>query len=190
MSAIVEPSVADRPAPVGSLTRMRRRHLRGVLRIEAQNESPGWSAGLFMSELRRGDDRCYLVAGGGSEVVGFGGMLHTLDGGHVTTLAVDAAHRRHQIGTRLMLGLVRDALAREGTEALTLEVRSSNRAAQALYTRFGFAPVGVRKGYYRDPVEDAIVMWAHDVGTPEHLARLRRLEEGLVGPTTTEGIIW
>lgn len=171
------------------LTRMRRRHLRAVLRIEAQSEAPGWSAGLFMSELARADDRCYIVARKDGAVVGFAGMLYTDDGGHVTTLAVDPPHRRAQIGTRLLMGLVRDAIAR-GVDALTLEVRASNRAAQALYGRFGFVPVGARKAYYREPTEDAIVMWAHDVGTPEHLERLRGIDDGIVGATLAEGVEW
>lgn len=181
-------AAGDSGTPV-HLARMRRRHLRAVLRIEAHSESHGWSAGLFMSELGRPDDRCYLVARRGGTVVGFGGMLYTDDGGHVTTLSVDPSQRRSQIGTRLMLGLVRDALDRD-VDALTLEVRAGNRAAQALYSRFGFAPVGARKDYYRDPTEDAIVMWAHDVGTPEHLERLRRLDAGIAGATLAEGLAW
>ena len=58
--------------------------------------------------------------------------------------------------------------------------RTSNAAAQALYRRFGFAPVGVRKNYY-EGVEDAIVMWCHDIDSTEYAERLDRLEAGLVG---------
>ena len=77
MSAMRADDLADGAAggTTVQLTRMRRRHLRAVLRIEAQSEAPGWSAGLFMSELGRPDDRCYLVARLGGTVVGFGGML-------------------------------------------------------------------------------------------------------------------
>ena len=70
-------------------------------------------------------------------------------------------------------GLVRQAVA-QGVEAVTLEVRVSNEPALALYRRFGFAPAGVRGRYYRDPVEDALVLWVHDV----HLPAVRRAAGG------------
>ena len=87
--------------------------------------------------------------------------MMSADDGHVTTLAVDPRWQRHQIGTRLLLVLAREAIAREA-RSLTLEVRLSNRPAQELYRRFGFAPVGVRKNYYAETNEDALVMWAHE----------------------------
>jgi ribosomal-protein-alanine N-acetyltransferase len=59
---------------------------------------------------------------------------------------------------------------------MSLEVRVSNTAAQALYARFGFAPAGVRRKYYEN-VEDAIVMWCHELGSPEHAHRLRAIED-------------
>ena len=59
-----------------------------------------------------------------------------------------------------------------GATALTLEVRPSNHGAQELYRRFGFAPAGMRKLYYRDPDEDGLIMWAHDIDEPAYLTRL------------------
>ena len=64
-------------------------------------------------------------------------------------------------------------------------MRTSNEPAQALYRRFGFAPAGVRKGYYRDPVEDALVLWAHDIHLPEYAERLAAIEAEL--PITAGG---
>ena len=60
---------------------------------------------------------------------------------------------------------------------MTLEVRVSNSGAQALYRRFGFAPVGIRRGYYIETGEDAIVMWAHDVDTDDFSTKLDDLEQ-------------
>ena len=97
---------------------------------------------------------------------------------HITTIAVHPDHRRCGIGTHLMLQLALDACAR-GATALTLEVRASNASAQGLYQRFGLAPVGVRKNYYEDLQEDAIIMWAHDIDTEEYAERLRRIEQQL-----------
>jgi len=164
---------------------MRRRHLRGVLRIEQQVYPTPWSLGLFVSELGYGPSRVYVAARVGSAVVGYGGLMLVVDDGHITTLAVDPRWQRHHIGTRLMLTLAEAAIER-GAKNLTLEVRMSNDAAQGLYRTFGFAPAGVRKGYYAESNEDALIMWANDVDTAEYAARLHRVRAGLPRPTTLE----
>ncbi len=107
------------------------------------------------------------------------------DDGHVTTIAVDPAHHRAKIGTRLLLVLAREARARRARN-LTLEVRLSNHGAQDLYRRFGFVPVGVRKNYYQETNEDALVMWAHDIDTPDYAAMLSALERSIPGETRYE----
>ena len=165
---------------------MRRRHLRAVLGIEERTSSTPWSLGLFLGEARRAE-RVYLVARAGHRVVGFAGMLFALTDGHVTTIAVDPDRQGTAIGTRLLLVLLRRAVERHA-EAVTLEVRASNDAAQALYRTFGFAPAGVRKGYYRDPVEDAMVLWAHDVHMSGYAERLASIEARLPSPLFVEGL--
>ncbi len=164
---------------------MRRRHLRSVLRIEQQVYPRPWSMGLFMSELGMRGSRVYVVARIGPTVVGYGGLMLITGDGHITTLAVDPAWHRHKLGTRLLHTLAVAAIER-GAEHLTLEVRASNRAAQELYRAFGFAPAGVRKGYYVETKEDAIVMWANDIATDDYTARLQRLAAGLPGATVLE----
>ena len=172
--------------PVVDIVPMRRRHLRGVLRVEAHNEHRPWSLGMFMSELRREDGRTYLVARVGNDVIGFAGMLHADPDVHITTIAVHPDHRRHAIGTRLMLELCRRARTL-GFEALTLEVRASNGAAQALYRRFGLAPVGYRKNYYEDLREDAVVMWAHDIQGDAYAERLDAIEAAVAALAVAHG---
>lgn len=153
---------------------MRRRHLPEVLAIEAASYPRPWSSRLFEEELeRRG--RAYLVARRGERVVGYAGVLMIADDGHIATVAVDPAERRTGVGRSLLLVLVERALEL-GADQLTLEVRVSNLAAQELYRSFGFAPAGARKGYYGDNGEDALVMWAHDVGEPAYRRRLQELE--------------
>jgi ribosomal-protein-alanine N-acetyltransferase len=171
---------------VVELTPMRRRHLRAVLRIEAHNPHRPWSLGLFMSELAMRTNRVYTVARVGPTVVGFGGLMLTGDDAHVTTIAVDPEWRRATIGTRMMLLLARQA-TRHGAKNLTLEVRASNVEAQGLYRRFGLLPAGLRKNYYADLNEDAIVMWAHDIDTPTYANRLTRIEAELPGSTVEAG---
>lgn len=168
---------------------MRRRHLRQVLRIDAAESGERWSLGLFLAELRRGDgSRCYVVALRQGAVVGFAGMLYAGDDGHVTTVATDPRHRRTGVATALLGSLATDA-RRRGAHAMTLEVRASNEAALGLYRRFGFAPAGVRKGYYSDNGEDALVLWAEGVNTPPYGARLARLAGGeVVGDADVVGV--
>jgi ribosomal-protein-alanine N-acetyltransferase len=166
---------------------MRRRHLRAVLRIEEKTSSTPWSLGLFLAEARR-DERVYLVARSGNEILGYAGLLFALTDGHITTIAVDPDRQGGRVGTRLMLVLMRAAVER-GAEAVTLEVRASNVSAQAMYRRFGFMPAGARKDYYRDPTEDALVLWAHDIHTPHYAERLAFIEEGLSSPLVVEGLV-
>jgi ribosomal-protein-alanine N-acetyltransferase len=167
------------------LVPMRRRHLRSVLRIEAQVYPRPWSLSLFMSELALRTTRAYYVARVDGMVVGYAGLMITGDDGHVTTIAVDPAWQRYKIGTRLLLALAGEAI-RRGATGLTLEVRVGNEGAQALYRQFGFHPAGVRRNYYVETNEDALVMWADDVDGPAYARRLARIEASIPGTTTVE----
>lgn len=167
------------------VTPMRRRHVRAVLRIEEQVYPRPWTSSLFHSELALRSTRAYFVARVGRDVVGYAGVMVSFDDAHVTTIAVDPGWHRRGIATRLLVTLAREALVR-GAQHLTLEVRMSNKAAQALYRRFGFAPVGVRKNYYPETNEDALVMWVHDVDSPEYARLLASLEARVPGDTVFE----
>ena len=81
--------------------------------------------------------------------------------------------------------LARDAIGR-GATALTLEVRMSNTGAQDMYRRFGFEPVGVRKNYYQEVNEDALVMWANEVDQPAYAELLASIERTVPGETVVE----
>jgi ribosomal-protein-alanine N-acetyltransferase len=189
-STILMAAEAETAAPTVHVQPMRRRHVRSVLRIEQQVYPRPWSSSLFMSELALRATRAYYVARIGRELVGYAGLMMTLDEAHVTTIAVDPARHRSKIGTRLLLVLAREAIAR-GATAITLEVRMSNTGAQDLYRRFGFNPVGVRKNYYQEVNEDALVMWAHEVDQPEYAALLDSIERMLPGATVLdEGRRW
>src|SRR5438128_12329587 len=91
------------------LVPMRRRHLRSVMRIEVQVYPRPWSLSLFMSELALRSTRAYYVARVEGMVVGYAGLMMTVDDGHITTIAVDPAWQRHKIATRLMLVLAGEA---------------------------------------------------------------------------------
>jgi [ribosomal protein S18]-alanine N-acetyltransferase len=154
---------------------LRRRHLRHVVRIEEEIYPRPWTTSLFLSEIAQRASRRYTVGLIGPMVVGYCGLMVVGDEGHVTTLTVDERWHRRGIATLLLLDLARNAPSL-GVRHLTLEVRAGNAAAQALYRRFGFAPVGVRKNYYSETGEDAIVMWARDVTTVAYAERLAGIE--------------
>lgn len=149
-----------------------------VLAIEVRVQPRPWTEGLLRAELAQ-PSRCYLVAeDDGGAVVGFGGVLVAVDEAHVTNLATAPHARRRGVARSLLRGLL-DAAAARGATAATLEVRAGNDAAQALYRRAGFGPVGVRPAYYPPhgegaPAEDAVIMWLHDLSAagppPVHAA--------------------
>ena len=149
--------------------------LEAILDIERATYPTPWTDQIFHDELAA-PGRVYLVAEAGGEVVGYAGLMVVLPEAHVTTVTVDPKRRGSRIGTRLMLRICEEALA-AGANSLTLEVRVSNQGAQALYRRFGMAPVGVRKRYYQD--EDALVMWVHDIDSPAYRERLEEIRRSL-----------
>lgn len=164
---------------------LRRRHLRSVLRIEGQVYPRPWSLPLFMSELNLRTSRVYIAARIAGVVVGYGGIMLADEEAHITNIAVDPAWHRHKIGTRLLAHLVRATVA-QGARHLTLEVRMSNLGAQAMYRQFGFEPAGVRKNYYAETNEDAMVMWAYELDSDEALERLAAIEAAVPGQTIDE----
>ena len=168
----------ERGAPDLEIAQMRRRHLKGVLAIERQVYPRPWSPNLFLAEMRNQKDRAYFVALEGRAVIGYGGLLSYGDEAHITTIAVDPDYQRRKIGSRLLLELIERARALDAV-AISLEVRVTNWAAQRLYGRFGFRPVGVRKNYYQEVNEDALVMWTDDVRTPEYTRLLRSMAADL-----------
>lgn len=167
-----------------TISPLRRRHLDTVVDIERAAHPTPWSRRLFEGELGR-TDRHYVVARVGDRVLGYAGLIVLAGDGHVATIATDASVRRRGLATALLLELVDEAIRRR-VEALTLEVRVGNDAAQALYRRFGFVPAGVRRRYYGDG-EDAIVMWANDLDDPLFQNRIEAIRTDLRVPVRRHG---
>ena len=165
---------------------MRHWHLRDVHSIDTKVYPRPWSLALWRQEIAMLDTRHYIVAESDGCVVGHAGIMYVMNEGHVTTVAVDPQWQGRSIATRLMSALCHHARTRK-TSALTLEVRVSNERAIALYRRFGFAPAGVRKNYYSEINEDALVMWAHDIDQPAFAARLRTIDDDIDGIDQASG---
>lgn len=117
-----------------------------------------WSEASFRQEMTENDRAFYIVAEIEGKVVGYAGLWAILDEGHITNVAVSPDYRRKGIG-RAIVGTLVEAAEENGLTSFTLEVRESNLPAQELYTEFGFEPAGLRKGYYLDNGENAVIMW-------------------------------
>ena len=127
-----------------------------VARIEADSFSMPWTVNGFLTALERRDTIFYVAEKMG-EILGYVGFYISIDEADITNIAVEKDFRRQGIG-RLLMETVIDTCTRKDVQMLGLEVRAGNEPAKALYTELGFRAVGIRKGFYERPVEDACVM--------------------------------
>jgi [ribosomal protein S18]-alanine N-acetyltransferase len=174
--------VGDQRFPLAiDLQPMRRRHVPQVLDIERRVYPRPWTMTLFLSEIVQRSTRFYIVARVRRRVVGYAGLMVFGDEAHVTNIAVDPDVHRRKVAARLLFALITEA-RRRGASACTLEVRVANHAAQGLYHQFGFAPVGIRKNYYAETGEDALIMWAEGLQAPAYAERLAALAARIPEP--------
>lgn len=136
-------------------------HLEAVLKIEARTHGAPWSEASFRNEIDS-PQSIFIVAILNGEVVGYGGTWILVDESHITNVVVNEDLRGQGIGRRLMNEILKLSKER-GAVCSTLEVRAGNAAAIHLYESMGYVNSGVRKGYYPNNREDAIVMWLHEI---------------------------
>lgn len=140
-----------------TIRRMTLADVEDVHAIEAQTFAMPWSRQSFVDEMTTNVCARYLVAEAGGRVLGYAGAWIVLDEGHVTNIALRPEARGRGLGRRLMAALMQYA-SNLGVSYMTLEVRRSNLIAQRLYVSLGFIELGVRKRYYEDNGEDALLM--------------------------------
>jgi ribosomal-protein-alanine N-acetyltransferase len=189
-----------------SIEPMQLSHVSAVLQIERESFSLPWPERAYRHELTRNDLAHYYVLGPRDTapvpepvspwhrlweairrrpttevrevVMGYGGFWLMYDEAHISTLAVRAAWRRQGLGELLLITLL-DEARRLGASRATLEVRVSNTAAQALYTKYGFEQAGRRKAYYQDNREDALILTTPDFTSTAHQDLLNALRRQL-----------
>ena len=130
--------------------------------IEQACFSMPWTRGQLAAQLDE-NRHVFLAAVDDDRVLGYVGMMYVLDEGYIANVAVAPEARRQGIGRALISALLQRADELE-LAFVTLEVRPSNTAAVALYSAFGFEPVGRRKNYYDKPSEDALLMTKYRKG--------------------------
>lgn len=144
---------------------MDRGHIPGVLEIERASYPAPWSESAFTNELTSVTSVAIVALAGdtgesgetGGKVAGYLVGWIVADQVHIANIAVAAEHRRRGAGILMMNWLLEESV-RRGCTSSSLEVRESNRAARAMYTRLGYRAVAIRKAYYSNPREDAVVM--------------------------------
>ena len=140
------------------LRRLEQRDLGTVEEIERASYPTPWSRSMFAAELRKPSSialGAYLEEG---ELVGYACVSRYVDAWHVMNVAVSPSYRRRGIASTL-LGRLFEVTASDPRRGYTLEVRVSNAEAIRLYERLGFESRGIRRGYYTDNREDALIMW-------------------------------
>ncbi len=136
--------------------RMQETDLDKVVWLEKEIFTTPWSRTSFQESLEK--TYSYFFVAQEKEVVGYCG-IHNLGGdGEITNVAVDKNWRKKHVAHSMLEFAMHEA-EKEGVEAFTLEVRVSNTPAIKLYEKLGFVNQGIRKNFYQNPVEDAIVMW-------------------------------
>jgi [ribosomal protein S18]-alanine N-acetyltransferase len=108
-------------------------------------------------------------------IVGYASIWMMVDESHLTSIAVRQSHQHQGIGEMLLVAIINLSLQMKA-QVVTLEVRSSNRSAQALYAKYGFKSVGIRRRYYTDNGEDAVIMTTDKITSPAYQTMLRELE--------------
>jgi len=140
------------------LRRLEQRDLDAVEEIERASYPTPWSRSMFDAELRKPSSLALGAYTHEGTLVGYAFVSRYVDAWHVMNVAVDTAYRRRGIATALLERLF-EVTATDPKRGYTLEVRVSNEEAIRLYERLGFEARGIRRGYYTDNREDALIMW-------------------------------
>jgi len=138
------------------IRKMAENDLDKVMIIEQESFSLPWSRESYLGELKN-DFANYLVCDDGGEIAAYGGVWVVFEEAHITNVAVAIRYRGQGVGSDLMKELEKIARSKHATRIL-LEVRPSNQVALAMYDKLGFIQTGVRKAYYSDNGEDALIM--------------------------------
>ena len=148
-----------------TLRGLRENDLDRVMEIESSCFESHWTREAILCEM---GNACafYVVGSTAGKTVGYAGQWIIMDEAHITTIAVDPRLHGRRYGERLLIALLQEARDR-GARRATLEVRITNKAACRLYAKYGFETVAIRRQYYLDTGEDALVMWMNDLFDPK-----------------------
>lgn len=139
---------------------MEEQDIPAILQVEHASFSIPWTEDAFFNELQENKFAVYLVIEVEEKVVGYVGTWIIIDEAHITNIAILPDYRGKRLGEKLLSEMIKTAI-QLGAKTMTLEVRISNEVAKQLYRKFGFKDGGIRKRYYTDNQEDALIMWVN-----------------------------
>lgn len=139
---------------------MKEQDIDDVLKVEHESFSVPWSREAFYNEITKNQFAAYIVIEENGQVIGYSGTWVVTDEAHVTNVAILPQYRGRKLGEAMMKKLMEIA-SELGAKTMTLEVRVSNEVARKLYRKLGFQDGGIRKNYYTDNQEDALIMWVN-----------------------------
>ena len=137
-------------------------HINDIIIVENLSFKIPWSKEAFIQEVTKNTFARYISAGVEDRIIGYAGLWKVCDEGHITNIAVHPDFRGMGVGNELMKHIIEIA-KNEGVTRMTLEVRKSNLVAFGLYCKYGFDSCGIRKAYYADNHEDAVIMWKENI---------------------------
>ncbi|WP_294180075.1 ribosomal protein S18-alanine N-acetyltransferase [uncultured Clostridium sp.] len=141
---------------------LKAKYIDGIIAINNMCFSTPWSRESLEKEIEDNIIAKYVVAKKCDILMGYAGMWHILDEGHITNIAVHPEYRGIGVGSLLLDALI-EICRIESINSMTLEVRKSNIIAQNLYKKYGFIEEGIRRFYYANNKEDAIIMWKYNI---------------------------
>lgn len=159
---------------------MKEKDINDIMKIEEVSfGTHHWTKESFRSEIRNKTGNYYvLIDDETDELLGYCGYWLIMDESHVTTIAVHPDYRRKHLGELLLQHLIESSVKRQA-KWLTLEVRASNIGAQNLYYKYQFSSLGLRRKYYQDNNEDALIMWTNDIHSKEFQNNYNTLKDEL-----------
>lgn len=160
-----------------TIEQMKPEDIEAVAELDTKCFPTPWSVSAYSTEVHN-PNAYYIVARHNSKIVGYAGMWLVMEEAHITTIGVDPDFRGMKIGERMLVNLLDEAIHR-GARRATLEVREHNLIAQNLYRKYGFYVAAIRRGYYTDNNENALVMWIDDLWDENFLRNLRINREKL-----------
>ena len=142
---------------------MQKSHLDDIIKVEEKAYGEHhWSKESFFNELNNDLAKYFCAFDENGTLTGYCGCWQILEEAHITNIAVSPDFRRRRIGEALLTAIIKSCY-KEKIKYLTLEVRVSNEPAIKLYEKYGFKSLGIRKGYYQDNNDDALIMWTENI---------------------------
>ncbi len=159
------------------IEKIKKINLKEIMEIEKKAyPNHHWSEESFENELSNKLATYCCVKNGTKKIIGFYGFWQILEEAHITTFATHPDYRRNGVATYLMLNLIKKCY-KKMIKYITLEVRTSNVPAISLYEKFGFSTIGMRKKYYQDNNEDALIMFTENIWYDKFKTNYKKIKE-------------